>query len=290
MKHWLLLDMNYLCYRAHYAMGGRLSFEGEPTATVFGVLKDIKKLPVELNADGLVFCFDHGKQLREALLPSYKSTRRKRKMEDDEAVALEGMKSQVDKLKFEYLEKMGHQNVFFQKGYEADDIIASVVHNLDDDEWVTIVSADKDLLQLLQKKKVRMYNPANQTMTTYKKFREEWGIEPARWVDVKSIAGCSTDDIPGLKGIGEKTAAKFLRGEVPKHHANYKAISDYFSHHDFSLAKRLVRLPFGGCNNFVPVKDDLKETDAGLERLAKRLGMESLVSTGGARGVTLDND
>ena len=111
---------------------------------------------------------------------------------------------QFDKLKL-VLPEMGFANVFEEKGYESDDIIASLV--VGSDERTVVISSDKDLYQLLN-----WCNICDIKGSVYTKnmFIREYKINPSGWKRVKSIAGCNTDNIKGVKGVGEKTAIKYL--------------------------------------------------------------------------------
>lgn len=283
---WIVLDMNYLCYRAFFSMGN-LSWQEEPTGVIFGVMKDIEKLQEEIGSTEMVYCFDHGKGLREQAYPWYKETRRKRKLDEEQYSNLEKFRSQVEKLKMEYLDKMGFGNIFFQKGYEADDIIASVVNQLDNNEKAVIVSADKDLYQLLSNR-VSIFGPQTKIRTTKEMFVREYGIFPREWPRVKAIAGCSTDDIPGIRGVGEKTAALFLNGGMSKTHSKYKEIKKFCASPDYIRNLSLVRLPYAGTNNYVPV-EDTQNTQKRWNAIAERLGMKSLVNGDSARGTSLED-
>lgn len=284
MKTWILLDVSYLCYRAFFTTG-RLEWGGDPTGVIYGFLRDLSTFKAQFMGYGeprLVFCFDHGKLLREELCPGYKESRR-RNVDDEQAVAIEGMRNQVEKLKWTYLEQLGYSNIFFQKGYEADDIIASLVKfTIPKGDTTVIVSADKDLYQLLSKR-VMMFNPAKQELVTAKYFRQKYGIGPEHWADVKALAGCHSDCIPGIVGVGEKTAIKYIRGELKPTSAAYKRIESAVDTESATRALAtnyvLVRLPFDKCKVFQLSKDN--PTENSWRDLTEKLGMTTLVDRRG---------
>ena len=138
-----------------------------------------------------------------------------------------------------------------QKGHEADDVIASIVRNASrpgqGNNHHTIVSADHDLYQLLRPT-CQMWNPnsAGKGMMTAGKFHAEYGISPREWPTVKAMAGCSSDEVPGIKGVGEKTAIRFLNHELPASHKTYARIKGNAATRLVEANMALVRLPFRG--------------------------------------------
>jgi 5'-3' exonuclease len=142
---------------------------------------------------------------------------------------------------------MGFQNVFLEKGYESDDLIAALV---DSDManssmlQVTIVTSDHDMFQLLSSR-TSLYLLGKRKMYTLQDFQAEWGISPSQWVDVKSIAGCSSDNIIGIDGVGEISAAKYMRGQLKSSSRVYRKIVE--KAHTWRRNYDLVRLPYVGC-------------------------------------------
>lgn len=266
---WLAVDVNNLCHRAFHTTG-QLSLDGEPTGVTFGVLREINSLRTRFGTNRIAFCFDHGKGLREKKFSWYKESRRTRKYTDEEAKAREGLQTQIKKLKFEYLTDMGYRNVIYQDGYEADDHIAAVVAGVSERDRVVIVSGDQDLYQLLCHR-VSIYKPQSKTLYTEESFKDEFGVESTQWPYVKAISGCSTDDIPGIEGVAEKTACKYLQGYLGKETKKYKSIKAWESIYERNL--ELVTLPYPGCNQFKPKKDEYDPT--AYAKLIEDLGFAS---------------
>ena len=181
-------------------------------------MRDIGTLKNEFKTDRIAFCFDHRGSARVESYPEYKGSRaekyKKMKEEDPEQYALRSeFKRQVTLLKTEYLHDMGFRNVFYQDNREADDIIAMQCQ-VPGNKY-TIISSDEDLYQLIGKG-VRCYNPITKRIMDANSFTSTYGISPSQWALVKAIAGCKTDDVTGIKGVGEKTAIGYITGSIMK--------------------------------------------------------------------------
>lgn len=271
-KTWLLVDSNYLCYRAFHTMG-HLSYGGKSTGVIYGFLKEVLTLMDLHCTTDIVFCFDRGCDKREEIYPKYKSSRRERytNATAPEKEARESLETQIHQLRTSILQKIGFQNVFWQWGFEADDLIATLCNQLVQDQCI-IVSSDHDLFQLIGPR-VRIWNPHSKKMTSLKTFEREWGISPSQWADVKAIAGCATDDIEGVRGVGEKTAAKFLAGKLKPESSAYNKI--VLGNSFWKRNLKLVRLPFPGV---LPIELQFdKVTNEKWEAVSRKLGMTSLV-------------
>jgi 5'-3' exonuclease len=253
-KTWLLLDTNYLSYRAYHVFG-KLSSKGVGTGAVYGVLKDIQVLMDEHATDHVAFCFDHGKGLREQTVTTYKETRRNKVRTEEEAAGYADLRKQVELLKTDYLPGLGLSNVLYADGYEADDVIASLCNNSLGNNQAVIVSADQDLYQLLSDQ-VSVWNPTQKHMTTKKSFVKEYGVPPEFWARVKAIAGCSSDNIKGMKGVGEKTAAKYFQtcngpGERAPLKGKLQEIWTWVrEYRDYKRNLGLTTIPYPGCPVF----------------------------------------
>jgi len=210
----LIIDSNFVCYMFRFAFGG-LNFEEKPTAIIFGFLNQLYALAGRFKTNKFVFCWDSRKSYRRQRNPNYKSSRREEKTDEDREDDRIAFK-QFSDLRQCVLPKLGFKNNYIQTGCEADDLIASIVMNNPGD--FVIVSSDNDLLQLLDTglNYCALYNPITKKQITATDFRKEWGIDPFQWTAVKSIAGCNGDNVPGVPGVGEKTAVKFITGKLSK--------------------------------------------------------------------------
>jgi DNA polymerase I len=270
---WVVIDGNYLCHRAYHAFP-ELSYEDVRTGVVYGFLQDILQLRDRNQTDRFVFAFDHGKGIREYRYPFYKESRRLRKVDqtDEEEERLSDLSEQITKMKTEYLSDLGYHNVFFRDGYEADDIIASVIKQLPPDDEAIVVSADKDLYQCLSDE-VSVYAPRTKFWHNLKWFWKQYQIDPCEWVDVKAIAGCSSDDVPGVDGVGDYTACAYLRGDklnkgIKERIEEFKKTKQYKQNLD------IVRIPYRGCPNYQLAVDSVSPEQ--WKKLTKRLGIRKL--------------
>jgi len=242
-------------------------------------LADLKET---FNTDRFVYCFDKGEPYRAQILPTYKGSRAKKYDADPKMLeARQQVRDALVDLRRKWLPQIGAFNVLHQKGYEADDMIASVcIASEYRGQEKIIVSADSDLYQLLRLD-VKIYNPRTRKILTDYMFVRKYGIRPSQWDRVKAIAGCSTDSIPGIRGVGEATAIKWLKGELKRDSVKYRAINS--DEQQLDPADRVVRrnllltsLPYQGANHF-----DLEE-DAysikGWKDMCAELGFRSLVN------------
>jgi len=240
----LLVDSNYIC---HYVMyqSLSLSYGNIGTGILFSFFRTVLTLQEKIDAEVIVFIWDSRINKRKKIYSDYKGNR----VINPEALAvLEIAHEQFDALRTTLLDKFGFQNIFWQSGYEADDIIASIVGDVYGGPFfdgITIASPDKDLYQLLDEN-IQMYNPKTKKTYTDKNFREEYNIEPAQWSEVLAIAGCTTDNVKGINNIGVKRAIGYLNGTCKDW------IKETVSSNEkiISRNRELVKLPFKGTKDF----------------------------------------
>ena len=208
MANILLCDGHNLAFRSFYGIRQLNRSDGFPTNMVHGWVKSFWKLEDEFNPNQIHVFFDlGGATKREELLPSYKENR---------GLPPEGFLDQLEWIK-KLSEAFGY-GVYEKKGLEADDLIASAVRILQEKllEEVLIVSADKDLAQLVAPKIKQLLPPptANPRLgwriLDVDGVIEKFGVPPSRILDYLSIIGDQSDNIPGLAGVGPKTATKWL--------------------------------------------------------------------------------
>ena len=286
-KRWLILDCNFLCHRLKHAMGG-LSHDNSPTGVIYGFLKSIPMYQEKFDTPHIVFCWDSKTSKRKEIFPGYKSNRvdRLNKMSDEEIIFEDEFRYQMKMLRKKYLRMIGFRNVFCQKGYEADDLIASVCNNLSKSAELTygtlqaeaiILTSDHDLYQCLSPQ-VSIYDPNKRKRMTYQKFKKKYEIEPDRWATMKAIAGCSSDNIPGLKGVGEKTAILFLTDKLKKTTKSFERIKKFCwkkkSRERFLLYLTLTHLPLNFDKVFKLKKDELSAD--GWQAAVRSLGLKSI--------------
>lgn len=239
----LLIDSPAICHMVKHRMGS-FTYEEKGVGVIYGFLKQIFTLSKKFQTTKFVFIWDSKKSYRKDLLPEYKEDRKaaiRNKPEIDQLNRL--AYPQFTKLRCYVLPKLGFKNNFIQTGLEADDLIAIAVTN--DNIPKVIISSDNDLYQLLAPDVV-MCSPKTKKIYTLKHFEKEFGVEPSDWAKIKQIAGCRGDSVPGIKGVGEKTALKFFTGSLNAKTTAYKAITSPEGKEIISRNEKLVKLPFEG--------------------------------------------
>lgn len=207
MKKVVLVDGNNLLFRSYYATAYSGNFmknsKGFPTNALYGFINMINKIINEEKPEYMLVAFDKGKTFRHDKYEDYKAGRIEMPNE---------LKQQFPVAK-EILTNLGIK-WFEIENYEADDIVGTLAKMIDesDDYKGLIVSSDKDLLQLITDRVVmKMLKTKDYVMMTKETFFETYGLTPEKMIDIKALQGDSSDNIPGVKGIGEKTALKLLQ-------------------------------------------------------------------------------
>ena len=254
---------------------GQLSFGETATGVIYGFLKYLSTLQSEFRTNKFIFCWDSKTNKRLKIFPEYKNKRIKKDLTEEEQSFEDAFRHQMKMLRKVYLSTIGFRNVFCQKGYESDDIIASVCKNtFNRGTEIIIISSDKDLFQLITPY-ISIYNPQSNKILDYQGFRKKYGIRPHEWSMMKALAGCTTDCVPGIKGVGEKTAIKYLKGELKESLKAYQAIKSKKGRYIYSRNLALVQLPFGkNTKIFKPKADEFSEK--GWREVVKKLGMKSI--------------
>ncbi|AVM24191.1 5'-3' exonuclease [Bacillus pumilus] len=207
-KHVLLVDGMALLFRSFYATAVHRNFmindRGVPTNGVNGYLKHLLTAVQTFEPTHIVCCWDMGSQTyRNELFQDYKANRGEAPVE---------LIPQFDLAK-EATEELGIMNVGL-KGFEADDCIGTLAALYQDEARVTVLTGDKDLLQILNEQvtvALMQKGIGNYKHYTKTLFEEEMGISPKALIDMKALMGDASDNYPGVKGIGEKTALKFIQ-------------------------------------------------------------------------------
>jgi DNA polymerase-1 len=217
-----LIDGHALAYRTYFALSATPSTHfttrsGEPTAGIYGFASVMIRLLEQNKPDYLAVAFDTGKTFRDEIYPAYKATRAK--MPDDLRPQIERIRQMVDAFGFPRLE---------MEGFEADDILGSVAQKaVEKGLAVKIVTGDRDLLQLVNDRII--VNLAGKTLSDAKDYfekdvKEYLGVWPNQVVDYKALVGDKSDNIPGVAGIGEKTAVSLFE--------TYPTLDDIYIHLD----------------------------------------------------------
>ncbi|MCL5408791.1 MAG: DNA polymerase I [Candidatus Omnitrophica bacterium] len=196
-----IIDASYIMYRSFYAIKNFTTSTGQPTNAIYGFVSTLLKILKENDARYIIMAFDmKGPTFRHKMFEEYKITRKP--MPDELSGQIPFIREIVHDFGIPIMEK---------EGYEADDIIASITEKFRTDvDKITIITGDKDLFQLL-KPNIKILNPATWKTTDEKTFEENYGFKTINIPDFLSLTGDVSDNIPGVKGIGEKTAVKLIR-------------------------------------------------------------------------------
>ncbi len=278
----LIIDGNSILNRGFYGVPLLTNSEGEYTNGVYGFLNIMFKFIEEIKPTHLAVAFDVKKPtFRHKIFKEYKGTRK-------------GAPAELIpqfKLMREVLKKM-EIKIFELEGYEADDILGTISKELETSCEVIILSGDKDNIQLASHKTTIMIPKTSKGVTTteiydFDKVMEVFGVTPTEFIDVKALMGDTSDNIPGVTGIGEKGALKII--------AEYKSIENAIENSDKVKPKRasenlqlekeqaILSKTLATINREVPIKyilDDLKIKDFYNEECVSeflRLGFKSLL-------------
>ena len=277
----VLIDGHALAYRMFFALPvqGFQTKTGEPTNAVYGFARTLLDI-LDERPDYLAVTFDQGLSGRGERYPDYKGTRDK--MPDDLRIQLDRIRELVTAFNIPILEL---------DGYEADDVIGSIAPQAEAQGVdVRIITGDRDMLQLLSDR-TTVQLPARRQgdgpeVWDVARFRAEYGLEPAQLVELKGLMGDTSDNIPGVKGVGEKTASKLI--------SEYGSVAGVYEHLDEikgALREKLaaerdnalLSRELAQIRRDVPVTLDLKACVAhdyryeDVERLFRTLEFRSLI-------------
>ena len=202
----LILDGNSVINRAFFGVKPLTTREGLFTHAIYGFLNILDKVEMEEQPDAVCVAFDlHGPTFRHLKYDGYKATRHG--MPEELAMQMPVMKDVLRAMNIP---------IYECQGWEADDVIGTVGRICSNNDWeCVIVTGDRDSLQLIDKNvhvKLVISKPGQTTATLYTEelFRQEYGFEPKKMVDLKALMGDSSDNIPGVAGVGPKTATDLL--------------------------------------------------------------------------------
>ena len=202
----LILDGNSVINRAYFGVRPLTNREGLYTHAIYGFLNILEKLEKEEQPDAVCVSFDlHGPTFRHLKYDGYKATRHG--MPEELRMQMPVMKDVLRAMNIP---------IYECQGWEADDVIGTVGRICSNNGWECVIATgDRDSLQLIDENvhvKLVISKPGQTTATLYteEKFREEYGFEPKKMVDLKALMGDSSDNIPGVAGVGPKTATELL--------------------------------------------------------------------------------
>ena len=274
-----VVDGSSYLYRAYFSTHREFtSASGLPTRAIYVITNMMLKILREKDPEYILVAWDaKGPTFRHKLFDQYKANRPP--MPDDLSVQVPYVRKIIDAIGIAQLEI---------EGFEADDIMAAVARKFGEDKGhnVVIVTGDKDMRQLVSQN-VILWDPMKDKITDLEAFTKEYGIEPSQYPDVQALSGDTSDNIPGVPGIGPKTALKLIKeyGSIEDLVANLDSLKkgklkERLQEHkdELFLWKQLVSLDDG-----IPEEIELKEIkrrkrdDKRLFELFKELDFESLI-------------
>lgn len=217
-----LVDGSAYIHRAYHAIRNLANSAGLPTNATYGFTRMLLKLLEEKRPHHAAVVFDaKGKTFRHDLYPDYKATRPP--VPEDLIVQFPDIKRVVQGLNLKMLEK---------EGFEADDLIGTLAAEAEEKGYdVIVVTGDKDFRQIVSSR-VSLWDSMKDRVTDYRSLKITYeGLEPEQMVDLMALAGDSSDNVPGVAGVGEKTALMLIRA--------YRSVEGVYRHLDEITRKRL---------------------------------------------------
>ena len=213
-----VIDTFGFLFRSYFALPPLRSREGFPTGLLTGFINFISNIGKDFQTDYIVFALDaKGNTFRNELYDGYKAHR---------PDVPEDLLKQLP-IAISWIEQMGFKTAI-RTGFEADDIVASIAHDAKlKGLEVRIVSHDKDLYQLIDDDTIYLFDPTKKVIINEEKCFEKYGVHPSQFTDYQSLLGDSADNIPGVKGIGAKTAEALIKefGTLENIYANIENIT-----------------------------------------------------------------
>ena len=215
MQDILLLDVPNLVHRNWHSL---FTLE-ENTRCIYGLLRDLGTLCNTLHSTKFVFCFDGKEGIRKELYPAYKATRTEQS----------AVNKWLDLIREDVLPELGYKNILYDPQWEADDFIAHVCQTRAPMQKCIIVSNDQDLYQCLDTDKVRIWNVFSKSFVTDFIINQKYGLRPDQWAMAKAIAGCKSDNIAGVPGVGPNKARDYILKTISttsKAYTNIEALKE----------------------------------------------------------------
>ncbi len=253
-KKIFLIDGSAFLYRAFHAIRSLSTSKGHPTNATFGFTRILLKLLKDNSPEYAVVMFDvKGPTFRHKLYDQYKANRPP--MPEELAVQIPDIKRVIEALNIPIIEKLG---------FEADDLVGTYSKLAQEKGFdVVMVTGDKDFIQLITEK-CTLWDPMKDTLSDMNKIKEDMGINPLQFIDVLGLAGDTSDNIPGAKGVGPKTAIKLIAefGSIKNLYENLDSIKSRKKLYEnilFDKDKVLLSRDLATIDLLVPVKKPIED-------------------------------
>ena len=271
---YLIVDFSAVFCGAKYSLGTNDPTEENMDQIVYRFFKTILSISKKVGSNKILWCFDSKKSIRKKYYPDYKGQRKKDKTEDD-IIFDNACYKLADKIRDEILPKIGFKNIYMQDWYEADDLCAKLIEQ-DGSTFLDFVcmTSDEDYYQLLRNDNLKqLYLVGKAKFYRKGDFIRDYNIDPSKWHLAKAIGGCKSDHVIGVQGVAEKTAIKFLNGEMKESSKKYQDIVA-FEHKGRN--KSLVTLPHKGTKDMVIVDEELSMEE--FTKFCMEYGFESFLN------------
>lgn len=231
----IILDGKFLCYRTMYSKGmSELEHDNVKVGMIFGFFNTIKSVIKKFNPTNLVIMWDGVGSIRRQEYPEYKNKDKFKYLKPEQINTLKQLSIEYPKL-IEICDDIGFAS-YILNDYEADDLIALFVEKFKTINKI-IVTKDEDMYQCIDKTTL-IYDLDKKIQKNYHWFKRTYDIEPIQWKLVKQNAGCTSDNVPGIKGVAELTAIKMIKGDEKALKKLESADKD-----ELELWKKLTDLP-----------------------------------------------
>jgi DNA polymerase I len=265
LKQAVIIDAHSIAWKAFHSMRD-MSYENIPTGVLYGFLLELEKLYHTFNPCSFLFAWDSKKSVRKLADSEYKQKRTELSESDKENREI-AMK-QMEDLRTFVLPTIGFNQHWRKTGFEADDVVAKLVALHD---MPIVVSGDEDFFQLLES--CSIYNHAKHQHINKYWFVKKYGIQPNDWILVKAIGGCTSDNVKGIPGVGEKKAIEYICGEMNPSTKTYQKIKDNQVLIEHCL--QLVSLPHAECPELESRTPNTFNED-GFFEVCSEYGLDSL--------------
>ena len=237
---WLLIDLSCLAHRARLSLKD-LTVDDLPTGVLYGFWEQVRTIAKRFESNKICMFCDSRTSFRTESFPDYKKKRKENRTPED-LESIKQMHDQVKLLRREILPAVGI-HTYGQKGLESDDLLAAAADEITRrKEEGVIITSDRDLLQCISER-VQWYDPQREILFDRSSMKQEKDAWPEQWGLVKAIGGCVTDSVPGVPGVGEITAVKYLNGQLSKTSKKYQAIEKEYIGGRWDLWSQLTILP-----------------------------------------------